>query len=185
MYAFAEVYGEWNDYWQNYTWKSLDVCCHYYGYFLEKAHNSLEDSKATLYCYNKLINDENRYTGKEYIGTTVKDFLSLYWIKINNRGIKLSIRPYKTKESSFEYYQMAEINKYDDLKYQELLDCKILDINYIEPLHFEIWVENILKGDYDILNKKYIRLKNEIDNLREDRNNILQRYHKKCDLYEL
>lgn len=41
MYEFAEIYGQWNEYYGNYTWKSLDDCCLYYGYYLDNAHNSL------------------------------------------------------------------------------------------------------------------------------------------------
>lgn len=58
MEAFAEVYGDFNIYYGSYTWKSLEVCCNYYGYRNNNAHNGLEDCKATLYCYEKLKNNE-------------------------------------------------------------------------------------------------------------------------------
>lgn len=41
MIKFAETYGEWNDYWGNYTWQKLSTCCTYYGYYLKNAHDSL------------------------------------------------------------------------------------------------------------------------------------------------
>lgn len=53
MVIFAEIYGEWNEYHGNYKWQSLSKCAKYYGYEF-KAHDSLEDVKATLYCYKKM-----------------------------------------------------------------------------------------------------------------------------------
>ena len=41
MLEFAEIYGQWNEYYGNYTWKSLIDCCLYYGYYLDNAHDSL------------------------------------------------------------------------------------------------------------------------------------------------
>lgn len=57
MYAFAEIYGEWNEYYQSYKWQKLSTCAAYYGYQF-KAHDSLEDVKATLYCYKKIAGME-------------------------------------------------------------------------------------------------------------------------------
>lgn len=59
MLAFAEIYGEWNEYYGNYKWQSLSKCAEYYGYTF-KAHDSLEDVKATLYCYKKMAEDAER-----------------------------------------------------------------------------------------------------------------------------
>jgi len=53
MQYFAPVYGEWNEYEQDYKWKSLSTCANFFGYEF-KAHDSLEDAKATLFCYNKI-----------------------------------------------------------------------------------------------------------------------------------
>lgn len=52
--AFAEIYGEFNEYYQDYTWQKLTTCAEYYGYTEYNAHDSLEDCKATLFCYNKM-----------------------------------------------------------------------------------------------------------------------------------
>lgn len=49
MIMFAEIYGEWNERRGSYKWQSLTKCATYYGYEF-KAHDSLEDVKATLYC---------------------------------------------------------------------------------------------------------------------------------------
>lgn len=53
MFAFAPIYGEFNEYFGNYKWQSLSTCANYYNYEFS-AHNSLEDVKATLYCYEKI-----------------------------------------------------------------------------------------------------------------------------------
>lgn len=61
MFDFAEFYGEWNDYFQSFKWQKLGNCASYFGYEFN-AHDSLEDVKATLYCYNKL--NELKATGE-------------------------------------------------------------------------------------------------------------------------
>lgn len=59
MLAFAEIFGEWDSYHGNYKWQSLSKCARYYGYEF-KAHDSLEDTKATLYCYKKMTEEAER-----------------------------------------------------------------------------------------------------------------------------
>ena len=59
MLAFAEIYGEWDSSYNDYKWQSLSKCAEYYGYQF-KAHDSLEDVKATLYCYKKITHDMYR-----------------------------------------------------------------------------------------------------------------------------
>lgn len=56
MTIFAEIYGEWSDYFEDYKWQKLSVCADYYGYDwgLDTAHDSLSDCRATLYCYKEL-----------------------------------------------------------------------------------------------------------------------------------
>lgn len=54
MKEFAKIYGEWNDHFEDYKWQKLSVCADYYGYQFH-AHNSLEDIKATLFCYKKMM----------------------------------------------------------------------------------------------------------------------------------
>ena len=57
MIMFAEIYGEWNERRGSYKWQSLTKCATYYGYEF-KAHDSLEDVKATLYAYKKMREKE-------------------------------------------------------------------------------------------------------------------------------
>ncbi len=58
MEIFAEIYGDWNDYFESYTWQKLTTAASYYGYdwssHAESAHNSLGDCFATLFVYNKI-----------------------------------------------------------------------------------------------------------------------------------
>lgn len=57
MREFAPIYGEWSDKYQCYKWQKLIVCANYYNYDWgkNKAHNSLSDCLATLFCYNQIF----------------------------------------------------------------------------------------------------------------------------------
>lgn len=59
MMEFAKVYGEINEKYSTpehpcYKWQKLTTCAAYYGYEFN-AHDSLEDVRATLYCYKKML----------------------------------------------------------------------------------------------------------------------------------
>lgn len=56
MLMFAEVYGEWNNYHGNYRWQKLTTAAAYYGYDFD-AHDALNDVKATLYIFRRMIAD--------------------------------------------------------------------------------------------------------------------------------
>lgn len=57
MLLFANVYGEWNEYFKDYKWQKLSKAAKYYGYDFDKQeHNSLADVFATKFVYEK-IND--------------------------------------------------------------------------------------------------------------------------------
>lgn len=56
MLMFAEVYGEWSDYFQSYRWKNLQTAANYYNYDFT-AHDSLEDVRATRFIFEKMIGD--------------------------------------------------------------------------------------------------------------------------------
>ncbi len=57
MLMFAKIYGEYNEYYGNYKWQTLKTCAAYYDYDFD-AHDALNDVKATLYCYKKMIEKE-------------------------------------------------------------------------------------------------------------------------------
>lgn len=181
MLEFADIYGQWNEYYGNYTWKSLDDCCLYYGYYLGNAHDSLEDCKATLYCYNKAINNESRYEGKEYIGKTVKEFLGEAWVRVNNNAIKLRVYPIGAKRIKGYFY--GEIKAYDDFKYQELLDYKIHDISYNSPKSFSIWVDKCLQADFDLLLEDVEKLKEKNSDLERKNDELRKARYENYRLY--
>ena len=56
MLVFAPIYGDWNDYHKSYRWQKLTTCAKYYGYEF-KAHDSLEDVRATLYCFYRIAEE--------------------------------------------------------------------------------------------------------------------------------
>lgn len=62
MEMFAPVYGKWNDRYCGYEWQSLTTCAAYFEYDWKKmkAHDSLSDCHAILYCYNKLKESEEK-----------------------------------------------------------------------------------------------------------------------------
>lgn len=62
MFDFAEIYGEWSDYYESYKWQKLTTCADYYGYDweTERAHDSLADCRATLFCYKAMCNKTKR-----------------------------------------------------------------------------------------------------------------------------
>lgn len=56
MIMFAEIYGEWNDYFEDYKWQKLTTAARYYRYSFEgQEHNSLADVFATKFVYEKII----------------------------------------------------------------------------------------------------------------------------------
>lgn len=54
MEAFANHYGDWNEYHQSNTWKPLSFACSYYGIPVTNAHEALGDCLMTLAVVKKL-----------------------------------------------------------------------------------------------------------------------------------
>lgn len=54
MLMFARVYGDYSEYFGDYRWQKLSTAAHYYG-FEYKAHDALEDVRATQYVFDKMI----------------------------------------------------------------------------------------------------------------------------------
>lgn len=57
MLEFAKIYGEWNEYFQDYKWQKLTKAASFYGYTFD-AHDALEDVRATLFVYDKIRNQK-------------------------------------------------------------------------------------------------------------------------------
>ena len=69
MLKFAPIYGAWDEYHQSYTWQKLKTCADHYGYRSNgEFHDSLEDIRATLFCYKKMTGkDENEAILKSHL----------------------------------------------------------------------------------------------------------------------
>ena len=58
MLKFAPIYGEWDEMRQDYKWQKLAKCAEYYGFHGDgQFHDSLEDVRATLHCFNSMISE--------------------------------------------------------------------------------------------------------------------------------
>lgn len=60
MLEFAPIAGDYDEKHNSYKWKRLTYCADYYGYAGYKAHDALEDVRATLYCYNAIEKDKKK-----------------------------------------------------------------------------------------------------------------------------
>jgi DNA polymerase-3 subunit epsilon len=60
MYQFAEVYGDWSNYFQSYKFQKLTSAAHYYGYNFD-GHDCLEDVKGTLVVYYQIQKGANAF----------------------------------------------------------------------------------------------------------------------------
>ncbi len=54
MYAFAEVYGDWNYRYETWKWKPLATACYYYNLPVDNAHSALGDCLMTLAVCKKM-----------------------------------------------------------------------------------------------------------------------------------
>lgn len=60
MQMFSEIKGDWDDVQGGYKWHKLTECAEYYGYKWDgAAHDSLQDARATLYCYKQIISGKD------------------------------------------------------------------------------------------------------------------------------
>lgn len=56
MQMFSEIKGDWDEVRNQLKWYKLTECAEHYGYkWSGAAHDSLEDARATLYCYKQII----------------------------------------------------------------------------------------------------------------------------------
>lgn len=59
MKAFAEFYGDWNEYYQSYRWQKLSFAAEYCNIPVQSAHNTLAGCIMTLGVIGAICNDEN------------------------------------------------------------------------------------------------------------------------------
>ena len=57
MQEYAPIYGKWSERKDDWRWAKLEQCAKHYRYGAFDAHGSLEDAKATAYCYRKIMAD--------------------------------------------------------------------------------------------------------------------------------
>ena len=179
MLEFSKTYGSWNDYWQSYTWQSLSTCCIYYGYYLKNAHDSLEDCKATLYCYKKEINKEGEYTAQEYIDYTLEDFINSIYKRTGSNNLYLFIKPVENNTSdTYPYgaYFYGYVNSIEDVEFKSALKSKIKKIEYRTPTSYNIYIENVVEEDYKTLKNKFEWLEKQYYLLEEKENKRLDEY---------
>ncbi len=55
MNAFSPIYGEWNDYHQNYKWQKLTIAAAYYNVEVQNAHSALGDCLMTYGVVKKMV----------------------------------------------------------------------------------------------------------------------------------
>ena len=73
MLAFAREYGEWNDFFCDYKWQKLGTAAAYYGYHF-RAHDSLEDVRATLYIFAESVQKRLKFLCSTSDGFAVAQF---------------------------------------------------------------------------------------------------------------
>lgn len=54
MIEFAEIYGEWSDYFWDYKWQKLTTACRYFDIKIDNAHDAAADAKATAALIKKI-----------------------------------------------------------------------------------------------------------------------------------
>lgn len=64
MLEFAPIWGDWNSYYGNYRWVSLETAATYYDYNFENQHNSLSDVFATKWVYENIEMNKNHDSNK-------------------------------------------------------------------------------------------------------------------------
>lgn len=57
MKEFAPVAGKWDEHHEDWRWVKLEQCARHYGYRFD-AHDALEDTRATLHCFNAMLSDD-------------------------------------------------------------------------------------------------------------------------------
>ena len=77
MKDFALYYGEYVPEYSEFKWQKLTKCAEYFGYEF-KAHDSLEDVRATLFCYRKL---EKLKESGEYMDRVKENIERIWGIK--------------------------------------------------------------------------------------------------------
>jgi DNA polymerase-3 subunit epsilon len=149
MLEFAPIYGAWDDYHGSYTWQKLSVCADYYGYHGdENFHDSLEDVRATLFCYKKMIGCQK---GDE----SLPDDLEAYSYKPEDSRISTDDNLYEYTDDDFARdtqtcLEALKLDKEEEELEEDANDGEpfIPDYDEIEAMHRE-WEEEDYWNRYD------------------------------------
>lgn len=138
MERFAEIYGEWSEWYQNYKWQSLARAAEYCGYDWSrqngKEHNSLADCFATLFvkqnmelCKKEREREEQEERKKIY--EEIKEFICDDENLKNAERMKVSfirvMDKYKAKEQWQEY--LKKFFSSEDYK-EKTKDCRYTNV---------------------------------------------------------
>ena len=137
MLEFAPIYGAWDDYHGSYTWQKLSVCADYYGYENSGAsfHNSLEDARATLYCYKMMVYRTEQVMADSNIQQNQLDFSEL---AMNVYRIIDSATNAYRRYSNFDHWTLEQTAKniiedrLDLYRYGFIFACDILEMNNLK-----------------------------------------------------
>lgn len=139
MERFAEIYGEWSEWYQNYKWQSLARAAEYCGYDWSrqngKEHNSLADCFATLFvkqnmelCKKEREREEQEERKKIY--EEIKEFICDDENLKNAERMKISficvMDKYKAKEQWQEY--LKKFFSSEDYK-EKTKDCRYTNVH--------------------------------------------------------
>ena len=143
MESFAEIYGDWSDYYQSYTWQELTTAANYYGYDWSSqpngAHNSLSDCYATLFVYNHVIehndSEEDCYCEVEKLwksNSTFVEYISilestldreriisrLHYFIMDNAELKKETDKIISKYWGIYYWDSPRVYQYENLLFR-------------------------------------------------------------------
>lgn len=138
MERFAEIYGEWSEWHQNYKWQSLAKAAKYCGYDWSKqngkAHNSLADCFATLFVKQnmelcKKEREREKQEERKKIYEEIKEFICDDENLKNAERMKISfirvMDKYKAKEQWQEY--LEKFFSSEDYK-EKAKDCRYTNV---------------------------------------------------------
>lgn len=92
MHKFSPVYGQWDEQKGRYKWQKVTTCAVYYGYEPDGSfHDSLEDVRATLHCYQAMHEKTpDKHTSKDFLHEQGK---GLFIDRGKQRGLTLKDSP--------------------------------------------------------------------------------------------
>lgn len=155
MIEYAPVAGKWNDYKNDFKWMKLTQCARHYKYKFE-AHDALEDVKATLHCFDKMLNDYEECGYRDLVASykNSKKWLKEIEEKKQLKYVKSSIQIKDDYPCPNEYTDKIKLWNQSAIsaeKYSELIQLEDLenDPTYDE-ITDEIYHCFLIGGNWDV-----------------------------------